>query len=198
MPQVRKEEIAQRILKVATEQFYERGFKATTMRDIAAEAGIPVGLLYTYNKNKKDLFDKVVSPVVHMFYHAIHSKPVREEKSYDNLLVSEAMMLVELMESKRKPFLILMDKSEGTQYEQTTQEMIREMTEHIKSHLGKRIDHDTYKVNDTFYHILATNYIEGVLELARHYEGTEWAKHMITMLNTQYLYGVTKFEKQNE
>lgn len=198
MPQVLKEEIANKIIEVATEQFYEHGFKATTMRDIANGAGIPVGLLYTYNKNKKDLFDKVVRPVVNLLCHTLHNEPVKGKETFENLMISEAMMLLELMEKKRKPFLILMDKSKGTQYENALDDMIEETTEHIKNHLRSRIDYEIYDVNDTFYHILATNYVEGLLEVARHYKDALWAKQMITMLNIQYLYGVTKFEKKDD
>ena len=43
------------ILEAAAEAFRDRGFHATTMRDIAAKAGMTVGNLYYYFKNKDDL-----------------------------------------------------------------------------------------------------------------------------------------------
>ncbi len=40
-----------------------------------------------------------------------------------------------------------------------------------------------------FYHILATNFMEGVFEIARHYVDPEWAGMMFRLLIKQHLYG---------
>ena len=53
MPQILKEEIKNRIYKAASKIFYEKGFLKTKMKDISEEAKIPVGLVYTYYKNKR-------------------------------------------------------------------------------------------------------------------------------------------------
>jgi AcrR family transcriptional regulator len=45
----------ERILEVATEQFYERGYRATTMRDIAAAVGVKAGSLYNHYASKQDI-----------------------------------------------------------------------------------------------------------------------------------------------
>ena len=45
----------QRILDVASELFYERGYHATTMRDIAAGVGIKAGSLYNHYASKQDI-----------------------------------------------------------------------------------------------------------------------------------------------
>ena len=54
MPQILKEEIKNRIYKAASKIFYEKGFLKTKMKDISEEARIPVGLVYTYYKNKEE------------------------------------------------------------------------------------------------------------------------------------------------
>lgn len=43
------------ILEAAIKTFSERGFHKTTIRDISQEAGIAVGTIYNYFKNKEDL-----------------------------------------------------------------------------------------------------------------------------------------------
>jgi AcrR family transcriptional regulator len=45
----------QRILDAATERFYERGYHATTMRDIAAAVGIKAGSLYNHYSGKQEI-----------------------------------------------------------------------------------------------------------------------------------------------
>ena len=49
------EETRNRILDTALELFRERGFNVTTMRDVAAEAGVATGAAYYYFRSKEDL-----------------------------------------------------------------------------------------------------------------------------------------------
>jgi AcrR family transcriptional regulator len=51
----------QRILDVAQEQFAERGFDATTTRDIAGAARIAVGTLFNYFPTKEAIVESLVS-----------------------------------------------------------------------------------------------------------------------------------------
>jgi TetR/AcrR family transcriptional regulator, cholesterol catabolism regulator len=48
-----------RIRRVATELFYERGYYATTMRDIAARVGIKAGSLYNHFPGKQDILLRI-------------------------------------------------------------------------------------------------------------------------------------------
>ncbi len=56
----RKEEMRQRIIEAAFRVFVRKGFKGTSNREIAQEAGISPGLIYWYFRNKEDLFRAVV------------------------------------------------------------------------------------------------------------------------------------------
>ncbi|HEX8253099.1 MAG TPA: TetR/AcrR family transcriptional regulator [Thermoanaerobaculia bacterium] len=49
------EETRNRILDGALRLFRERGFEQTTMRDVAAEAGVATGAAYYYYRSKQDL-----------------------------------------------------------------------------------------------------------------------------------------------
>lgn len=52
---VKAEETRERILDAALKLFRQRGFDETTMRDIAAEAGMAVGAAYYYFRSKEEL-----------------------------------------------------------------------------------------------------------------------------------------------
>jgi AcrR family transcriptional regulator len=52
---LKAEETRDRILDAALRLFRERGFDKTTMRDIAAEAGVATGAAYYYYRTKEDL-----------------------------------------------------------------------------------------------------------------------------------------------
>ena len=51
----KSERTRQRILDAAIALFAEKGFAATTMRDIAAAADVSIGLAYRYFARKEDL-----------------------------------------------------------------------------------------------------------------------------------------------
>lgn len=48
------------IIKVATKQFFENGYEATSVRSILNEVGGEVGMFYHYFKSKEELFQVVV------------------------------------------------------------------------------------------------------------------------------------------
>ena len=56
----RKEARPQELLAAALDLFVERGFAATRLDDVAAQAGVSKGTLYLYFTNKEDLFKAVV------------------------------------------------------------------------------------------------------------------------------------------
>ena len=53
-----------RIQREATELFYERGYHATSMRDIAARVGIKAGSLYNHFPSKEALFFQIAEGVM--------------------------------------------------------------------------------------------------------------------------------------
>ncbi len=58
-----KEKRWQEILKAAAEVFYERGYDAATLQDIADRVGILKGSIYYYIKTKSDLLDHLLIEV---------------------------------------------------------------------------------------------------------------------------------------
>ncbi|MBT8506851.1 hypothetical protein AZH53_00200 [Methanomicrobiaceae archaeon CYW5] len=53
-----KEEARRRIIGAALEIFMKKGYRATTMADIARDVGVSKGAIYTYFRGKEDLFVK--------------------------------------------------------------------------------------------------------------------------------------------
>ena len=53
-----------RILEAATVLFYEKGYHATTMREVAAEVGIKAGSLYNHYLSKEELLFRIAEGVM--------------------------------------------------------------------------------------------------------------------------------------
>src|SRR5688572_11629348 len=54
---------SKRIVEAALDLFYERGFKATTMREIALACGLTAGALYNHFSSKDDLLSQIMTRV---------------------------------------------------------------------------------------------------------------------------------------
>lgn len=59
-PHPRSERMRQEIVMAAAEAFAKKGYRATTMQEIAAAAGYTAASLYTYFKSKEEIFRAIV------------------------------------------------------------------------------------------------------------------------------------------
>ena len=77
---VKSDETRTLILKVAMRAFLEKGFGAASLRDMAHTLNGTTGLIYTYFKNKNDLFETLVHPVVNAFENRLATEdlPIKD------------------------------------------------------------------------------------------------------------------------
>jgi len=195
--QVLKENVKEKIYQAAIEEFYKKGFLKAKMQDIAKKAGISTGLTYSYYNNKEDLFAAIVEPVYKEILQPLENEEGRDSEIGDpvNLFEQESAFILQLLRQKREIFLILIDHSKGTKFEKAKDQIINVIKEHIKRQLSPKVNSQIYKIDEAFYHILANNFIEGLLEIARHYQGSLWAENMLKLLTHQYFYGVSGFHR---
>jgi AcrR family transcriptional regulator len=195
--QVLKDNVKEKIYLAAIEEFYKKGFLKTKIQDIAKKAEISVGLTYSYYNNKEDLFAAIVEPIYKEIIQSVENEEERDLEIGDptNLFEKESAFILQLLRRKRKVFLILIDRSKGTRFEKAAEQIIGVTKEHIKRQLNPKVNSQIFKIDEAFYHILANNFIEGLLEIARHYQGNKWAENMLKMLTHQFFYGVSGFHR---
>jgi len=195
--QVLKTNVKEKIYQAAIEEFYKKGFLKAKMQDIAKKAGISTGLTYSYYNNKGDLFAAIVEPIYKEIIHSIENGEERDSEIGDpaNLFEQESAFILHLLRQKREIFLILIDRSKGTRFEKAKEQIIGVTKEHIKRQLSPKVNSQIFKIDEAFYHILANNFIEGLLEIARHYQGNQWAENMLKLLTHQFFYGVSGFHR---
>jgi len=195
--QVLKDNVKEKIYQAAIEEFYKKGFLKTKMQDIAKKAGISVGLTYSYYNNKEDLFAAIVEPIYKEIIQSVENEEKRDLEIGDpaNLFEKESAFILQLLRQKREIFLILVDCSKGTRFKKAAEQIIGVTKEHIKRQLSPKVNGQIFKIDEVFYHILANNFIEGLLEIARHYKGNKWAENMLKLLTHQFFYGVSGFHR---
>lgn len=78
--QTKKDNIRKNVLKIAREEFFNKGFKDASMRTIAKKAGVGLSNIYNYFQNKDEIFLEVLSPLMKAF-----DKMMIEHNSSENL-----------------------------------------------------------------------------------------------------------------
>ncbi|MCC5950839.1 MAG: TetR/AcrR family transcriptional regulator [Acidimicrobiia bacterium] len=81
-PQTKGERTRQRLLEIAIDRFGERGYRATSVSEIARAAGLTQAAVYAYFANKEELFDAAVdadaSTVIHSAWAEARQTPARQ------------------------------------------------------------------------------------------------------------------------
>ena len=119
--QVKNEQMRKRILEVAESFFLTKGFKETTMKDIAAKVPTAVGNLYTYFHSKSEMLDALVYPslikldeILIEHYEEIYEKV---DKELLTKLVGQIPDFGAFFnEADTKALYLLMERNEGSHY----------------------------------------------------------------------------------
>lgn len=114
--QVQKDEVRNNILLSATNEFYEYGYKDASVRRIALNAGVTAGNIYAYFSSKSVLFDSILEQTLAELNQLILE--LSKKKSGEDITlhqITEAINRIFLM--YKKQFMILMNGSKGTKYE---------------------------------------------------------------------------------
>lgn len=187
MAQVLKDEIRESILKAALQEFYQEGYRSAAMRNIAENAKIPTGLIYSYYKNKQALFDAVLRPVLYDWERVLTAGNENESKHANSeiygLSKAETECILNLFDH-RQEFIILIDKSEGTKYKNERERFIKDIEEHLNEHRNDNTN------DEIFAHIIANNFVDGLMQIMYHYKGKEWAVMILHKLSKMYLSGI--------
>ncbi|WP_105615216.1 TetR/AcrR family transcriptional regulator [Vallitalea okinawensis] len=120
MAQYKKDEIKKRILLNAKEEFMEKGFLNSSMRDIAKKSKISVSNMYNYFINKEELFQKIVKDVYQEILHfntteAISMYYTRIDH-YESDLEKTISQLISYVAKNKEVLKLLLIKSTGSQY----------------------------------------------------------------------------------
>ena len=98
----------EKILEAARKLFIERGYAATTARDIAVEAGTNLALLNYHFKSKELLFQRVVQECMQTFFGVIAPVINNETMSLDEKLKTLIDNYIGLLlENLRMPMFIM-------------------------------------------------------------------------------------------
>jgi AcrR family transcriptional regulator len=120
--QIKKETIKNHILQAAREEFINKGFKDASMRTIAGNAGVGLSNIYNYFKNKDEILNEVLSPLIMALDKILREHNDPEYISTD-IFISKSYQLeninrfVNLITHYKEELSLLLFKSNGSRFE---------------------------------------------------------------------------------
>ncbi|MCE3198764.1 TetR/AcrR family transcriptional regulator [Paenibacillus sonchi] len=197
--QAKKDEVKREIESAALKVFFRKGFADAKMNDIADEIQISVGNIYTYFKNKKELFYAVVPPSLVDYLKNVLVESIRldnqtffERAGSDkqSAIVQEQM---NLLTQYSMQIVIIFEKNKGTVYSNAKNELIELMIETKKPFLKdhyKRYEIGTQE-NMILLSIIASNVINMILDLLKREMGADSRRRIFEALSLYWLHGLT-------
>ncbi|MFD2998978.1 TetR/AcrR family transcriptional regulator [Pontibacter toksunensis] len=133
----KREKSKKQLVDTALMLFSEKGYDATSIRTIAAEARVSLGLMYNYFSSKEELLHEVFrqgnSDIINSF--AIHDKPVGTSSLKQHILQT-----VQLLKYKRNFWRLLHSlRFQGNVMEQMALE-VKEQVSFIEEQLKKNLE----------------------------------------------------------
>lgn len=196
--QAKKDEVKKEIESAALKVFFRKGFVDAKMNDIADEIQISVGNIYTYFKNKKELFYSVVPPSLvdylkNVLVESIHiDNQTFFEETHNEKKSAIVQEQINLLTQYSMQIVIIFEKNKGTIYSNAKNELIDLMIETKKPYLKntyKRYEIGTDE-NMILLNIIANNVIHMTLDLLKRDMSADSRKRIFEALSLYRLHGL--------
>lgn len=163
--QIQKDEIRQKINEAALEEFLVAGYSQSSMRNIASAAGITVGNIYSYYSGKDHLFESLLSGTVEKLHRLIAIEVSPEDPLSTFSIGQMTRAIANVFMEDRMQFLILMDGSVGSKYENIKTILLESASRRIHKELVPRLH--IKSIDAILSSSLAVAVIEGIITIFR-------------------------------
>ena len=196
----------ERIHQAARREFLERGFRASSLRNIVKEAGLTTGAFYGYYKSKEDLFEALVGE----HYRWILRRFREAQQEFANLPrerqpevmgdISGLCMFDMLHYGYRnlESFKLILCCSEGTRFSGLVDEMVEIEVEATHAYLGvlEELGRPAPQIDLRLEHILITGMFHTFFELIIHEMPLPEAENYVREMRAFYTAGWMKIMGQ--
>ncbi len=135
------------IIQTALREFATNGYEKSSMRAIAASAGLTTGAIYGYFPGKKELFDAIVTPVATSLishYEAAYKQFTelpKKDQTLDTMYDLEQVFIkqfAQVMYDNRDALLLLMESPEGTSWQNFITKLVDLEDKSTLAHLNSK------------------------------------------------------------
>jgi AcrR family transcriptional regulator len=191
MVQVLKESVRQEILKCAKNKFLHKGFRQTSMSQIAYEANITAANIYRYFKNKDALFEELIRPVIERYNSLFERMKTTvipkacllgiEMKKYDDADLADE---INFIDSHRDEFYLLFFCASGSKREKFVEEITEKISQTNYNYFQaiKQKDPEFMEIPPSFMNVFASLKISLYKEIIRNNLSKETLQNLFELL----------------
>ena len=180
-------------------EFLEKGFEDASVRSIAARAGMSAAGLYRHYKNKEDMFDALMQPLLQEMNEWLEHHRTTKYNMVDTGEADREMLFGEsfidlvknVLYPRREEFKLLLGGARGTKYEDFIHNFVKEQQEdmtkafeYMKAH-GYHVKVPTQEE----LHMLLSAYTTAVFEPVIHGYTQEKMEHSLDILSRFFMPG---------
>lgn len=187
-----------RVLAAVREEFLEKGFENASVRGIAARAGMSSAGLYRHYKDKEDMFDALVQPLIEqinewMENHKRHKYALVEQNADSGALFGQSFidLVKEVVYPNKAEFRLLLCSARGTKYENFIHNFVSvqqgDLAEAIR--YMKLNGYPAEEPSEEELHMLLSAYVSAVFEPIIHDYDEEKTLHCLGTINKFFMPG---------
>lgn len=158
-----KDEIFESILSVARQEFLSKGYKDTSMRDIAQKANVGLSNIYNYFKNKDEIYQAILNPAKNSIFMFITQQHTEENFNFSHVTPyghneNAVEYYIELIEKYKEEYRLLLYCSEGSSMANFRDELTDHMTRvsHDYMALEKKHNSQAHAISPFFIHAMSS------------------------------------------
>ncbi len=132
--QIQKQDIKERILSAARNEFIIYGYQNISLRNVAKQAHVSTSNIYNYFLNKDELFLEILSPTLFQLEFVInHINETEYFKNHDyfsfNINQEIVYLIIEFIDNNRQNIELLLFKSAGSKLCNFKEELVKQYTQ---------------------------------------------------------------------
>lgn len=137
-----EKETKAKLLDSAKNEFLEKGYMQSSLRNICKDAGVTTGALYFFFKDKEDLFASLVDEPLNMLLKMMtdhYRKELESEEIIEDTLqgnhdddIKVLREIITFLYMNYDEFILLLQKSQGSKYEKCVDEFISLSERHYR------------------------------------------------------------------
>jgi AcrR family transcriptional regulator len=171
-----KDNVKSNIVESALLEFKEKGYAGASMRVIAHNAQITSGNIYRYFSSKEKLFDFLINPVYDQtirFGEKFKNEVLNNKVNFINFdsmeLIKEIYRdILESFSEHGRELLILLDKSEGTKFSGTKENLKLLINQILKEVYLSELKNQGKEVKDELIlYVISSSLVEGIGDILR-------------------------------
>ncbi|MDV3429640.1 MAG: TetR/AcrR family transcriptional regulator [Bacillota bacterium] len=184
-----KDEVRNKILQEALKEFREKGYQGASIRNIAKNSNTSIGNIYKYFSSKESLYQSLIEPVYNqlMDYIPQFEKVEHNEKTED-IFYQLMEKIMEIFNTNNKELSILLNKSEGSRYENCKKSFVDFITRTVTDAMEYQLSLQHKKLEDNFIiYLLSYNLVESIAIILKEKDnGLEVRNLILELINIMF------------